>query len=238
MTLVALLMLACERHNRDAANIYLASSLMPLQDDIKELAKDIGPIDLIFLSSSSIARQIEQGAPCEIAILADEKWRDHLVSKGAVITETASMGTNTLVVASLTRIGGLESVRGLLDGLPDSEKLIIADPDFVPLGAYTKEALENLGLYDKFSSRLVRAHSARSAGLLFKQKAANLAVLYRSDAISEGMHLVGEIDKMLHRPIHYPLVICKQARMKAAMQLRKVLLSQEFKKILAAKGFY
>lgn len=227
---------ACDGRRESSTKIYLASSLIPLEHEIKKLA--LNSIDMVFLSSSAIAKQIEQGAPCDIAILADKKWRDYLVHKGLVNADTLNIATNSLVLASLVRINAQGNVKEVLDALSPREKLIIADPDFVPLGAYTKEALEELGVYKKLSSQLVRAHSARSASLLLKQRAASLAIIYRSDALGEGIKIVGEIARRHHRPIQYPLVVCKGARRHIASGLRRMIISDDFRKILLAKGFY
>lgn len=274
--LIALLVsaLACQRSAPPAARLYLASSLMPLADDIERMAKDKLPIDLIFLSSSVIAKQIEQGAPCEAAILADDRWRDHLLASGFVTDQVRVVASNTLVLAGLAKaerpqdqIGSalssprsgidldsglrgndnlifgsdnLISVNGItarLRQVDTAHKLIIADPDFVPLGAYTKEVLLKLGLYEKLAPYFLLTHSARQASLLLEQGAAPLAILYRTEAINDKIHVLAFIDASLHRPIEYPLLVCKKAQRDRVNAVETIIFSQSFKEALAAKGF-
>ncbi|MFV8147911.1 molybdate ABC transporter substrate-binding protein, partial [Enterobacter cloacae complex sp.6722787] len=54
-----------------------------------------------FASSSTLARQIEAGAPADLFISADQKWMDYAVDKKAI--DTASRQTllgNSLVVVA------------------------------------------------------------------------------------------------------------------------------------------
>lgn len=41
-----------------------------------------------FASSSTLARQIEQGAPADLFISADQQWMDDAVAKKSVITSS------------------------------------------------------------------------------------------------------------------------------------------------------
>ena len=81
----------------------------------------------------------------------------------------------------------------LLSHLSSQEKIIIGDPDYVPLGNYTKEALINLGLFNDLKSRFIKAHSARQASLLLKSGAGAWAILYQSDALNERFPLRDKI---------------------------------------------
>ena len=56
---------------------------------------------LLFASSSTLARQIEAGAPADLFISADQKWMDYAVDKKAVDTTTREtlLGNSLVVVA-------------------------------------------------------------------------------------------------------------------------------------------
>ena len=230
-----LLFAACKPTAHHATKIYLASSLIPLGDAIKEHMHE--PVDLVFLSSSAIAKQIEQGAPCEMAILADEAWRDYLLQKNLIIAKTESLLSNSLVLASV-EAHDLQAAAIFFAKLPAHERIIIADPDYVPLGTYTREALQSLGFYQKFELHFLRASSARQATIMLSQRAARFGVLYRSDALHAKLNIVFSFDAKSHRPIRYPLVQCKTAREKMLPDLVHTFLSKQFKDRFTSLGFY
>src|SRR5580700_3656438 len=141
------------------ATIYLASSLSILKDDIAALAPKDFKIDLVFQSSSVIAKQIAFGAPCELAIVADERWRDYLLNSKVAKAHALPLAQNALVIAGVSTRAS-NNLSELLSPKTAS-KLIIADPEYVPLGSYAKEALLASGHYEAWKDRLILAHSAR-----------------------------------------------------------------------------
>ncbi len=223
---------ACATTKTQVPKIFLASSLAPVGDTIKELISDT-PIDLVFQSSSAIAKQIEHGAPCELAILADENWQNYLLQRILVTTLDDALVTNSLVLASIEPLHG-----DFLTRAPANEQIIIADPDYVPLGAYTKEALDSLGVYHNLKTRFVLASSARQATIMLANKAARVAVLYRSDALNSKFRIVNELPTTSHRPIRYPLVQCASTREPQLRKLVRALRSASFKEKTIAMGFY
>lgn len=235
LTLTLSSLLAC-KPNQQVARVYLASSLAPLAKDLEEVAKDKMALDLMFVSSSAIAKHIEQSAPCDLAIVADDRWGEYLLAKGLVSKEQAIFARNNLVIASLKKSPRV-SANEALALVSSKQKLIIADPDFVPLGVYTKEVLENLGLFNRLSDFLVKASSARHARLLLEQGAAPLAILYQTDVGDKKIHIVSQIEPMLHRPIHYPLLVCKEARIALVNRLKQLIFSDQFSQRLIEKGF-
>jgi molybdate transport system substrate-binding protein len=233
--LLTLLVSCTQKNHEDKAKLYLASSLAVLAEDIQKLSGKLS-IDMVFLSSSAIAKQIAQGAPCDAAILADEQWLRYLLQKNTVEPISRLFAKNRLVL-----VGPHDhQPQGLSDALkqiPKGKKLIIGDPDFVPLGAYTKEALTNIGWLKKLSTQLLPAHSARQASLLLSQGAGSFAILYQSDAQASFAHIIAHLDPSLHRPIEYPFLVCKKARSYQAKALEQLLFSKAFKTALTSKGF-
>jgi molybdate transport system substrate-binding protein len=142
------------------------------------------------------------------------------------------------VLASWDKTLTRQSIKEIFKESPTKSSLIIADPDHVPLGVYTKEVLQRLSLYDLLLAHALRAHSARAATLWLKQRGARFAILYRSDAISEDLKIIDEIDGHLHRPIRYPVLICSQAAPSFVSQVLPRLSSANFKKIAQIKGFF
>lgn len=235
VVLTLVFFLACKTNNDRPPKIYLASSMVPLSNAIKNAVHE--PIDLVFLSSSAIAKQIEHGAPCELAILADDIWRDFLVAKKLARIKIENFASNSLVLASVDKTK-TNDVHNFLNSLAKDEHIIIADPDFVPLGTYTKEALVSLKLYEQFSTRMVRASSARQATTMLTERAAKYAVLYHSDALNDDVNIVAPLPATTHQPVRYPLVICTSAREQKIAPLIDALMSARVQNSLISLGFH
>lgn len=213
--------------------LYLASSLMPLKGHLKKSAEKFS-INMVFQSSSVIAQQIAAGAPCDAAIVADDTWKNYLIKRKAVEEETHIIAHNSLVVAGNNKDAQTKNIKDLLD---NNDKIIIADPDFVPLGSYSKEMLNALGIFDKLEKQLVMAHSAQHAVTLLNQGLAKKAILYASDINNKNIYRLAEVDGKLHKPIFYPFLICKKGNKEHARALLSLLLSPSCQEKLKNAGF-
>lgn len=218
------------------ATLYLASSLVPLKEHLEKNAPKGLIIDLIFESSSLIAQHIAAGAPCDAVIVADERWHKFLLQKNLVEDEARIVAHNALVIASLTQTNKTVSVTEFFASLK-SQKLIIADPAFVPLGNYSQEALSALGIFTHLKGQFVMAHSAQNALTLLKQGLAPFAVLYASDTHTPGVHRLVEIEHSLHKPISYPFLVCKRANREFSRALAAFIFSPASFAVLKKAGF-
>jgi|SRR5579871_2581235 len=226
---------ACQKSFEAGPTVFLASSFASVADDIKARLPKAATI--ILMNSSAIARQIEQGAPCDGAILADNSWNFWLSERN--IAEPAGVvAVNSLVLASATPMSSIKDLSFYLQHLKSQEKIIIADPDYVPLGRYTKEALSNLGLDQQLEAHFIKAHSARHASFMLKHKAAAFAIIYRSDALLDKLQIVASIAPHLHRAVEYSLLVCNSAKSDSKRALEAVVFSKDFRISLRRKGFY
>src|ERR1700675_2114540 len=70
--------------------VFAAASLTDAIKDISAQWVNAGhqPLRMSFGSSSTLARQIEQGAPANLFASADEKWMDYLAEKDLIVADT------------------------------------------------------------------------------------------------------------------------------------------------------
>src|SRR5262245_36154614 len=70
--------------------VFAAASLTDAMKDVSAQWAQGGhpPLRLSFGSSSTLARQIEQGAPANLFASADLKWMNFLAEKNLIVTET------------------------------------------------------------------------------------------------------------------------------------------------------
>ena len=84
--------------------VFAAASLTDAMKDVSAQWAQAGhpPLRLSFGSSSTLARQIEQGAPANLFASADEKWMDYLAEKKLIVADTRKdlLGNDLVLVVS------------------------------------------------------------------------------------------------------------------------------------------
>ncbi|EKM3785785.1 molybdate ABC transporter substrate-binding protein, partial [Shigella sonnei] len=124
--------------------VFAAASLTNAMQDIATQYKKEKGVDVVssFASSSTLARQIEAGAPADLFISADQKWMDYAVDKKAIDTASRQtlLGNSLVVVAPKASeqkdfiIDSTTNWTSLLNG----GRLAVGDPEHVPAGIYAK----------------------------------------------------------------------------------------------------
>lgn len=228
---------------QDTIIVYAAASLTnALQDIDRAWTKQTGTaVKESFASSSTLARQIEAGAPAQVFISADTKWMDYLAQKGLVANEVTLLGNELVLVAPadsslrLQRIGPDTDWQQLLgrDG-----RLAVGDPDHVPAGIYAEESLKQLGAWSLLEPRLARAEDVRGALALVERGDAPLGIVYATDArIDAKVKTVGTFPADSHSPIVYPAAEVKGADSAPARDYFNFLHSAAARAIFARYGF-
>jgi molybdate transport system substrate-binding protein len=170
--------------------VFAASSLAPVLGELQQaFHSDTGVrVSFSFSSSSILARQISAGAPAQIFITADDKWRAWLQTKVkgelisiAIIENEIILAANTNLNIEQLGFGSKpEAFEKLINAL-DNKTIAIADPSTVPLGRYAAESLLALGLQDLFAPYIISSNSAQANLRFLTTGAVSLAIIYRSD---------------------------------------------------------
>ncbi len=194
--------------------VFAAASLTNAMQDIAKEYKKEKNVDVVssFASSSTLARQIEAGAPADLFISADQKWMDYAVDKKAIDTASREtlLGNSLVVVAPKASKLDKVTIDAKTDWtrLLDGGRLAVGDPDHVPAGIYAKEALQKLGSWETLSPKLAPAEDVRGALALVERNEAPLGIVYGSDAVaSKGVKVVGTFPEDSHQKVEYPLAI-------------------------------
>lgn len=196
--------------------VFAAASLTNAMQDIAAQYKKEKTVEVVssFASSSTLARQIEAGAPADLFISADQQWMDYAVSKNAIKTDTREtlLGNSLVVVAPKASQQGDITINDKTDwtALLKGGRLAVGDPDHVPAGIYAKEALQKLGAWETLSPKLAPAQDVRGALALVQRDEAPLGIVYGSDAVaSKGVKVVGTFPEASHKKVEYPIAIVK-----------------------------
>jgi len=171
---------------------------------------------LSFAASSALARQIEQGAPADLFLSADEPWMDYLQSRDLIVpaSRVSPLGNTLVLIAPTTGAAAVALSRDtdLSALLGRQGRLATGDPAHVPAGRYAQAALEWMGQWQALAPRLARAENVRSAMLLVERGEAPLGIVYGTDAAaSRHVRVVGTFPPASHPPVTYPFAVTRRA---------------------------
>ncbi len=213
MLLAATVLTACSP--RQAAgllpiDVFAAASLREVLDAVAAdfLQRTGRTVRTTYAGSAQLARQIDQGAPADLFVSADEAWMDWLDERSLVERETRRrIAGNSLVL--IAPIGSndapvdLTSATALAGRLGDG-RLAIADIG-VPAGRYAQEALTHLNLWTNIKDRVAPGDSVRAALAIVARNEAPLGVVYATDALAETrVRVVATFPATSHVSIVYP----------------------------------
>jgi len=223
--------------------VFAAASLQESLDRVLRAWHEDGgvPVEVSYAGSSALARQIEQGAPADLFISADQAWMDYLQARGRLRVESRRdlVGNRLVLVAPAD--SPLQSLpldrEALLAALGRGDRLAVAETDSVPAGRYARQALQSLGVWDALSDRLAQGDNVRSVLSFVARGEAPLGIVYATDARVEArVRVVAEMPAGSHAPIVYPAALLAEAK-PGAIALMMFLDGEHAGRIFADAGF-
>jgi molybdate transport system substrate-binding protein len=201
----------------------------------------IGVARVSYASSSTLAKQIVNGAPAEVFVSANAGWMDYVNRYGAIEKSSRfDLLSNRLVL--ITASDRIISARSgiqfpLIETLQDGY-LAMGDPDHVPAGMYGKAALESLGFWRSIEDRIARSANARAAVALVERGEAAAGLVYKSDALGrENLQIISTIPPRSHPSVTYPVAIIKGQTGNEALAFVDFLKSDIASRIFSEYGF-
>ncbi|AWB01725.1 molybdate ABC transporter substrate-binding protein [Vibrio harveyi] len=240
--LVAILSVSSAANAATELKVYAASSMTNAVNDIAqqfETKYDV-TVTPVYGGSSSIARQILNGAPADIFISANTKWMDYLVKSKAVKNDSVTNLVQNSLVLIAPKASTIEpfdfSDANAWNQALEGNRLALGNPVSVPAGMYAKESLTNLGVWKKLERQIAPAKNVRLALALVERSEAPLGVVYKTDALlTDKVKVVGEFANDTHADIIYPAAIVKDSTQ--SEQFFEYLKSDDAKKVFAQYGF-
>ena len=224
--------------------VFAAASLTDVLPALASRYGDQGgkPVRFSFASSSTLARQLENGAQAQLFISADEEWMAYLTRKGLIEeSSTANLAGNELALItaadSILAPAAVSEKSPLLAWLGGG-RLALGDPSHVPAGRYAQAALEHFGLWTSVEKHLAPAESVRTALVYVSQGEATLGIVYASDLKrAAGVKLVGMFPADSHPAIVYPAAVIKGVQDPEARKFLAFLLGPEAAPLWREFGF-
>ncbi|APG03586.1 molybdate ABC transporter substrate-binding protein [Luteibacter rhizovicinus DSM 16549] len=193
---------------------------------------------LNFAASDVLLRQIASGAPADVFASADQTAMDKAVEAKAIEPATRQdFASNRLVL--IVPKGSKARVTSPVDLKADTIKRVAyGDPASVPVGRYTKAALEQQGLWDVVSAKGVLAQNVRQSLDYVARGEVDAGFVFATDAsiVKDKVEVAATVPTP--KPITYPIAVVaasKQAREAASFEA--FVQSPEGRGILAGFGF-
>jgi molybdate transport system substrate-binding protein len=223
--------------------VFAAASLKNALDEVDAAyarTRGAAPVVASFAASSTLARQIEQGAPADVFVSADADWMDYVAQRRLVrpATRVNLLTNNLALIAAKDSKLALRMGRGMpLATALGSGRLAMAGPD-VPAGRYGEAALTALGVWDKVKDRAARGENVRAALQFVARGEAPLGIVYDTDAMVEpAVRIVALFPAASHPRILYPAAVTAASKNPAAAGYVRFLASPAATVIFRKYGF-
>lgn len=223
--------------------VFAAASLKPVLEDIAgQYSATAGTeLRLVFGGSSSLARQIRQGAPAQVFISANAAWMDVLEADGLLVpgSRVDLLSNRLALVAGPSGPDRLNlSTTSDLGAVLGNGRLAMALVDAVPAGLYGKAALQHLGLWESVRSRLVETDNVRAALVLVALGEAPMGIVYETDAADDPrVRVLDLFPQDSHDRIVYPAALLRETATGAAAGFLDYLGGDAARHLFVAHGF-
>jgi molybdate transport system substrate-binding protein len=232
--------------------VFAAASMTETMDKIIEQYKSVAPnVTIIptYDSSGTLKTQIQNGADCDLFISAAQKQMNQLdASKGADANpdglDFVLQGTRVNLLENKVVLAvpddnkaGIESFSDLAT---DKLSLLCIGNEDVPVGAYTLEILDYLGIRETLegSGKITYGSNVKEVTTQVKEGTVDAGVIYATDAFSANLKVVDEATKDMCRQVIYPAAVLKTAKNEqAARDFLEYLKSDAAMEVFASVGF-
>jgi len=228
-------------HAQQEILVSAAASLANAFTDVGKQFETSNPgvkVTFNFAASGALLQQINRGAPVDVFASADQKTMDQAKEKSLILPETRKDFVSNGLVLIIPKDSklALKGVRDLAD--PKIVRIALGNPETVPAGLYTQEALANAGLWEKLKPKFIYAENVRQAldyvtrsevdaGFVFATDAAVAKDKIQVAAVAEG-----------HTPIRYPVAVIASTKKKDLSQrFIDFLVGSQGQSILSRYGF-
>ncbi len=193
---------------------------------------------LNFAASGALMQQIDKGAPVDVFASADPHTMDQAQARGFVKPAARrDVLANTLVVVVPAASPRMPAALDTL-AQADYRRIAIGLPASVPAGRYTREALEQAGLWAALAPKIVGAHHVRQALDYVARGEVDAAFVYATDAALMPAKVKVALTVPTATPIVYPVaVLAASPNAAAAARFVDFLFAPAAQAVFAKHGF-
>lgn len=203
--------------------VFAAASMEATLTEIAELYKEVAPnvtLTFTFDSSGTLKTQIEEGAVCDLFISAAQKQMNQLDA-----ADTTGTNEGLDFVLSDTRINFVENkvvlavpddnpkdIQSFQDLASDKLSLLCLGNDDVPVGAYSLQILDTLGIDIaglEADGKVTYASNVSEVATQVKEGAVDCGIIYATDAFTYELSVVDQADADMCDQVIYPAAVMK-----------------------------
>ena len=182
-------------------------------------------VTLNFGSSGNFVRQIQQGAPFEVFMSADEAYVFRLADAGLTRDRGALYASGRIVVYApkSSKLSLDPELRGLRAGWDGVRKFAIANPEHAPYGRAAQQALQSLGMWGLVRPKLVLGENIAQTAQFITSGNAEVGIIALSLALAPELGQQGDyvvLPESLHEPLRQRMVLTREAGETATMFYR------------------
>ena len=211
--------------------VFAAASMEATLTEIADLYRDVAPnVELIFTfdSSGTLRDQILEGATCDLFISAGQAQMNALDAADTTGTNTAG---NDLVYSD-TRVDFVENkvvlavpddnpagIESFQDLATDKLSLLCLGNEDVPVGSYSLEILDTLGIdiaQLEADGKVTYASNVSEVANQVKEGAVDAGIIYATDAFTYELTRVDEATADMCSQVIYPAAVMKSTSGEAA----------------------
>ncbi|BCS95969.1 molybdate ABC transporter substrate-binding protein [Desulfoluna limicola] len=243
ISLLLFIIAGCNAAAADEITVFAAASTTNAVTEVAELYSTLNSVTVktSFASSSTLAKQIKNGAPADVYISANVTWMDYLAAGKAIAPGSrVQLLANRLVLISSEGSGFPVVIDGELDltALLKGGYLAMGDASHVPAGMYAEKALQSLGQWEGVKDRVSNSKDVRAALLLVERGETPFGIVYATDVkISKKVQVAGGFPASSHPPITYPAAITKDGDRPAVRAFMDFLSGEQAGNIFHKYGF-
>ncbi len=196
-------------------------------------------LKMVYGSSGKFRTQISNGAPFDVFFSADIAYPEMLQKQRLTASPVYPYAVGRIVLWSATRAADRLKLQDLVSN--DINKIAIANPLHAPYGQRAKEALVQVGIWERVKPKLVYGENISHTAQLVASGAADVGIIALSLAMSPELRRQGGyflIPERLHKPLLQGFVITRSGREQpAAKRFAAFVRSTASQVILKSYGF-
>jgi molybdate transport system substrate-binding protein len=218
-----------------------ANFTAPAQQIAELFQKETGhTVRFSFGSSGKFYSQIQNGAPFDVFLAADEKNPKLLEEEGLAVKDTRFVYALGKLVLWSAKPGFVDS-KGAVLSKGGYDKIAYADPKLAPYGLAAQETLQKMKLWDKVQSKMVTGESIAQTYQFAATGNAEMAFIALSQITKDGKVSEGSswvVPGDMYSPIKQAAVELTAAKDKAAAQaFLKFLKSKKAVAVIRSFGY-
>ena len=191
--------------------ILAAASLTDVCDELKAQFEDENPsvsISISYGASGALQTQIEEGAPADVFMSAATKQMTALDEEGLMDSDSIVELLENKVVMVVPKDSDT-SISSFEDAATDAVTMIgLGEPGSVPVGQYSEEIFESLGILDAVKEKANYGSDVRTVLSWVETAAVDCGVVYATDAyVTENVDIICEAPEGSCSKVIYPVGI-------------------------------